>query len=55
LLSLDYFSSLSAFCIGKYEVTQAQWKSVTGTDVRQQRDKTGTGWPLGKRTAHFGK
>ena len=27
------------FYIGKYEVTQAQWKSLMGTDVRQQKDK----------------
>ena len=27
------------FWLGKYEVTQAQWKRVMGTDIRQQRDK----------------
>jgi formylglycine-generating enzyme required for sulfatase activity len=27
----------SPFCIGKYEVTQAQWKAVMGTTLKQQR------------------
>ena len=27
------------FYIGKYEVTQAQWKSLMGTDVHQQKNK----------------
>ena len=31
--------TVSDFYIGKYEVTQAQWKAVMGTTVRQQRDK----------------
>ena len=31
--------TLSDFYIGKYEVTQAQWKAVMGTTVRQQCDK----------------
>jgi len=31
------------FYIGKYEVTQAQWKSLMGTDVHQQKDK-GNSW-----------
>jgi formylglycine-generating enzyme required for sulfatase activity len=33
--------TLSSFQIGKYEVTQAQWKAVMETTVRQQRDKAG--------------
>jgi formylglycine-generating enzyme required for sulfatase activity len=28
-----------AFYMGKYEVTQAQWQSVMGTTIHQQRDK----------------
>ena len=31
--------TLSDFYIGKYAVTQAQWRAVMGTTVRQQRDK----------------
>ena len=31
--------TLSDFYIGKYEVTQAQWKEIMGTTIRQQRDK----------------
>ena len=31
--------AINDFYIGKYEVTQAQWKAVMGTTVRQQRDK----------------
>ena len=31
------------FYIGKYEVTQAQWKSLMGTDVHQQKAK-GNSW-----------
>jgi formylglycine-generating enzyme required for sulfatase activity len=38
--------TVSDFYIGKYEVTQAQWKLIMGTTVRQQRDKADTGWPL---------
>jgi formylglycine-generating enzyme required for sulfatase activity len=38
--------TLSDFYIGKYEVTQAQWKSVMGTNIRQQRDKADTSRPL---------
>ena len=30
------------FYIGKYEVTQAQWKSLMGTDVYQQKAKDGS-------------
>jgi len=38
--------TVSDFCIGKFEVTQAQWKAVMGTDIRQQRDKANPSWPL---------
>jgi formylglycine-generating enzyme required for sulfatase activity len=38
--------TLSSFQISKYEVTQAQWKAVMGTTVRQQRDKKGSGYIL---------
>jgi len=34
------------FYMGKYEVTQAQWKAVMGTTLRQQRDKAGSPWRL---------
>jgi formylglycine-generating enzyme required for sulfatase activity len=34
------------FYMGKYEVTQAQWKAVMGTTVRQQRDKASMPWHL---------
>ncbi|MDE6113275.1 MAG: formylglycine-generating enzyme family protein [Bacteroidales bacterium] len=38
--------TLDGFYIGKYEVTQAQWKAVMGTTVVQQRDKVGTSYGL---------
>ena len=38
--------SVSSFYIGKYEVTQAQWKAIMGTTVRQQLDKTNSNWPI---------
>ena len=31
------------FYVGKYEVTQKQWREIMGTDLRQQRDKAGNG------------
>jgi len=31
--------TVNSFYIGKYEVTQAQWKAVMGTTARQQREK----------------
>jgi len=34
------------FYMGKYEVTQAQWKAVMGTTVSQQRDKADIPWRL---------
>jgi len=34
------------FYMGKYEVTQAQWKAVMGRTVGQQRDKAGMPWYL---------
>jgi formylglycine-generating enzyme required for sulfatase activity len=34
--------TVSDYYIGKYEVTQAQWRAVMGTTVRQQRDKADT-------------
>ena len=33
--------TLAGYWIGATEVTQAQWESVMGTDIRQQRDKAG--------------
>jgi formylglycine-generating enzyme required for sulfatase activity len=38
--------TVSSFSIGKYEVTQAQWKAIMGTTVSQQRDKTDPSWGL---------
>jgi formylglycine-generating enzyme required for sulfatase activity len=38
--------TVSSFQIGKYEVTQAQWKAVMGTDIRKQRDKENPSWSL---------
>lgn len=34
------------FYIGKYEVTQALWKAVMGTDVIEQRNKANPKWSL---------
>jgi formylglycine-generating enzyme required for sulfatase activity len=34
------------FYIGKYRITQAQWRAVMGTTVRQQRDKISTDYPV---------
>ena len=34
------------FYIGKYEVTQAQWKAIIGTSISEQRDKANRSWPL---------
>jgi formylglycine-generating enzyme required for sulfatase activity len=33
--------TLDGFYIGKYEVTQAEWKEIMGTSISQQRDKAG--------------
>lgn len=38
--------TLSDFCIGETEVTQALWESVMGTTVREQRDKADPSWPI---------
>jgi len=35
-----------SFYMGKYEVTQAQWKTVMGTTLTQQRNKTDSPWHL---------
>ncbi len=34
------------FYMGKYEVTQGQWKAVMGTTIEKQRDKARKGLPL---------
>lgn len=34
------------FWMGKYEVTQAQWEQVMGTNLRQQRDKVGSSYGI---------
>jgi formylglycine-generating enzyme required for sulfatase activity len=38
----DHDVRVSSFWIGKYEVTQAQWETVMGTDIRDQRNKVST-------------
>ena len=38
--------NLSNFSIGKYPITQGQWRAVMGTTVNQQRDKSGLSNPL---------
>lgn len=32
--------------LGRYEVTQAEWRAVMGTNLEQQRDKANPSWPL---------
>lgn len=34
------------FYMGKYEVTQCQWRKVMGTTVAEQRDRADTSWSL---------
>ena len=34
------------FYMGRYEVTQAQWRALMGTTVKQQREKVGSDSPL---------
>lgn len=38
--------TLSDYYIGKYEVTQKQWKAVMGSNIRQQRDLENPNYPL---------
>lgn len=38
--------TLSDFWMGKYEVTQGEWRDVMGTSIRQQRDKVNPDWSL---------
>ena len=42
----DHRVTVSNFYIGKYEVTQAQWKAIMGTTVGQQRDLAYPNWRL---------
>ena len=41
------------FWLGKYEVTQGQWKMLMGTTVREQRDKARPDWSLREQGADF--
>jgi formylglycine-generating enzyme required for sulfatase activity len=36
----------NGFYMGRYEVTQAQWKAVMGITMDQQRDQVNASWPL---------
>jgi len=38
--------TLSDYYIGETQVTQTLWEAVMGTNVRQQRDKADSSWPL---------
>ena len=38
--------TVSSFYMGQTEVTQAQWKAVMGTTIRQQRDKADPSYSL---------
>ena len=38
--------TLNTFYIGKFEVTQGEWKAVMGTTIRQQRDLANPDWTL---------
>ena len=40
--------TVSSFQIGKYEITQGQWKLIMGTTIRQQRDKAGSDYSIYK-------
>jgi len=42
----DEMTLKKEFYIGKYEVTQAQWRAIMGTSLRQERDERGNGWRL---------
>ncbi len=41
------------FYMGKYEVTQAQWKAVMGTTLSQQHDKANSPWLLKGEGAEY--
>ena len=44
---------LDGFHIGRYAVTQAQWRAVMGTTLEEQREKVGLEWsPAGKGDDH---
>jgi len=42
----SHIVTVGSFSIGKYPVTQKQWKTIMGTDVRQQRDKANKDFPI---------
>ena len=43
---IDEETEIDSFYIGCYEVTQALWEAVMGTDVYEQRDMTNPSWSL---------
>jgi hypothetical protein len=43
---IDEETEIYSFYIGCYEVTQALWEAVMGTDVYEQRDMTNPSWSL---------
>ena len=45
--------TLSTYSIGETEVTQALWKAVMGTTVRQQRRKANRSWPMCGEGANY--
>jgi formylglycine-generating enzyme required for sulfatase activity len=38
--------TVGSFYMGKYQVTQKEWREVMGTTVQQQRDSIDKSWPL---------
>jgi len=38
--------TLSSFYIGKYPITQQQWKILMGTDIKQQRDRVNSSFSI---------
>ena len=45
--------TVSAFYMGKYEVTQKEWYGVMGSTLLQQRDKANPEWSLGEEEDNY--